>query len=138
MKPVFFIRFEILVTAWSRTSSAISKAFASVTFWSVANFSLSLGIISRESTQPSSSLIPAFAWSMRRLPSNLKGFVTTPTVSRPASRAISATMGAAPVPVPPPMPAVMNAMSASSMALAMLLRLSSAERLPTSGSEPAP
>ena len=75
---------------------------------------------------------------MRRLPSNLKGLVTTPTVSAPASWAISATVGAAPVPVPPPMPAVMNTMSASSRDLAMSLRLSSALRLPTSGSEPAP
>ena len=42
------------------------------------------------------------------------------------------------MPVPPPMPAVMNTMSASSRDLAMSLRLSSALRLPTSGSEPAP
>ena len=87
---------------------------------------------------PSSSLIPAFAWSIRRLPSNLKGFVTTPTVSTPASRAISATVGAAPVPVPPPMPAVIKTMSESSRDFAILLRLSSALRFPTSGSEPAP
>ena len=38
--------------------------------------------------------------------------LTTPIVSAPASRAISAMTGAAPVPVPPPSPAVMNTMSA--------------------------
>ena len=38
--------------------------------------------------------------------------MTTPTVSAPSSRAISAITGAAPVPVPPPMPAVTNTMSA--------------------------
>ena len=75
---------------------------------------------------------------MRRLPSNLKGLVTTPTVRMPASRAMSAIVGAAPVPVPPPIPAVMKTMSAFSRLLAMLLRLSSALRLPTSGSLPAP
>ena len=64
--------------------------------------------------------------------------MTTPTVRIPASLAVSATVGAAPVPVPPPMPAVMKTMSLSSMHLEMLLRLSSALRLPTSGSLPAP
>ena len=53
MKPVFFMRSEMLVTGWRRTSSAISKAFASVTFWSVAYLRRSLGIISRLSTLPS-------------------------------------------------------------------------------------
>ena len=138
IKPVFFMRSEMLVTAWRSTSSAISKAFASVTFWSVAYFRRSFGMMSRESTLPSREFMPVSAWSMRRLPSNLKGLVTTPTVSAPASLAISATVGAAPVPVPPPMPAVMNTMSASSRDFAMSFRLSSALRLPTSGSEPAP
>ena len=64
--------------------------------------------------------------------------MTTPTVRMPASRAISATTGAAPVPVPPPMPAVMNTMSVLSSALAIWLRLSSAALRPTSGLEPAP
>ena len=47
-------------------------------------------------------------------------------------------MGAAPVPVPPPMPAVMNTMSASSRALEICVRFSSADWRPTSGLEPAP
>ena len=43
--------------------------------------------------------------------------MTMPTVSAPiSSRAISATMGAAPVPVPPPSPAVTKTMSASASA----------------------
>jgi hypothetical protein len=46
---------------------------------------------------------------MRLAPSNWKGFVTTPTVRTPSSRAACAMIGAAPVPVPPPMPAVMKA-----------------------------
>ena len=43
---------------------------------------------------------------MRIFPSKLNGFVTTPIVSAPISRAIFATTGAPPVPVPPPSPAV--------------------------------
>jgi hypothetical protein len=39
----------------------------------------------------------------RRMPSNEKGFVTTPTVKQPAALAASATTGAAPEPVPPPL-----------------------------------
>ena len=56
--------------------------------------------------------MPAWACSARRPPSNPKGRVTTPTVSAPSSRAISAMTGAEPVPVPPPSPAVTNTMSA--------------------------
>ena len=56
--------------------------------------------------------MPRSAWSPRRLPSNENGRVTTPTVSAPSSRAISATIGAPPVPVPPPSPAVTKTMSA--------------------------
>ena len=47
----------------------------------------------------------------RRVPSNLNGIVTIPTVSAPSSRAIRATTGAAPEPVPPPSPAVTKTMS---------------------------
>ena len=53
------------------------------------------------------------AFSRRRAPSKRNGLVTTPMVSAPRSRAISAMTGAAPDPVPPPMPAVMNTMSES-------------------------
>ena len=50
--------------------------------------------------------IPSSARRIRRLPSNVNGFVTIATVSMPASRAARAITGAAPVPVPPPIPAV--------------------------------
>ena len=43
--------------------------------------------------------------------SKRNGVVTMPTVSAPSSRAIRATIGAAPVPVPPPSPAVTKTMS---------------------------
>ena len=68
------------------------------------------GITMRVSTDCCSSEMPASAKRMRRMPSNWNGFVTTPTVRMPISRAARATTGAAPVPVPPPMPAVMKAM----------------------------
>ena len=138
MNPVFLMRSEMDCTAWRSTSSAISKAFWKVIFWSVANLSRSLGMMTRESTLPLNSSMPASACCIRRRPSKEKGLVTTPTVRSPASFAISATMGAAPVPVPPPMPAVMNTISASSRALAICPRLSSADLRPTSGLEPAP
>ncbi len=51
-------------------------------------------------------------WTERRRPSNVKGRVTTPTVSAPSERAMRATTGAPPVPVPPPSPAVTKTMSA--------------------------
>ena len=75
---------------------------------------------------------------MRRLPSNSKGLVTTPTVRMPISLATRAITGAAPVPVPPPMPAVMNSMCAPSMASRMRSTASSAAARPTSGLPPAP
>ena len=138
MKPVSRIRSEMDCTAWRSTSSAIANALANVIFWSVAYFSRSLGMMTSESTLLRSSSMPCSAWAMRFRPSKPKGLVTTPTVRTPASRAISATTGAAPVPVPPPIPAVMNTMSVLSSALAIWLRLSSAALRPTSGLEPAP
>ena len=65
------------------------------------------------STFSLSSSVYCSATSLRRIPSKLKGFVTTATVRLPRSLAISAMTGAAPDPVPPPMPAVMKIMSAS-------------------------
>ena len=50
--------------------------------------------------------------------------MTTPTVSAPSSRAISATIGAPPVPVPPPSPAVTKTMSAPLSASLSSSRLS--------------
>ena len=83
--------------------------------------------------------MPWSAWLRRRRPSKEKGLVTTPTVRAPiSSRAISATMGAAPVPVPPPSPAVTKTMSASASASRISARLSSAAWQPTWGLAPAP
>ena len=90
------------------------------------------------STLPVNASIPRSACSLRFLPSKPNGFVTTPTVNAPASRAHSATTGAAPVPVPPPIPAVTKTMSAPCNAFKISSRLSSAASRPTSGFAPAP
>src|SRR4051794_18970169 len=92
----------------------------------------------RVSTLDFSSSAAFSAMSLRRLPSKLNGFVTTPIVSAPASFASSATTGAAPEPVPPPMPAVMKTMSESASASPILSRSSSAARAPIALSPPAP
>ena len=98
----------------------------------------SLGITMRVSTSSRSVVTPPSAWAARRLPSKEKGRVTTPTVRAPASRAILATTGAAPVPVPPPSPAVTKTMSAPSSAAVISSMWSSAALRPTAGSAPAP
>ena len=72
------------------------------------------------------------------MPSNPKGFVTTPIVKAPDSLAISAITGAAPVPVPPPIPAATNTKSESSTNSLTRLLLSSAHSLPFDGSPPTP
>ena len=100
--------------------------------------SLSFGIITKVSTFPLRALIPDSADFALFLPSNVNGFVTTPTVKRPNSFATSAITGAAPVPVPPPIPAVINTMSAPSRASLISSIDSSAACSPTSGFAPAP
>ncbi len=82
--------------------------------------------------------IPNSAFVIRVRASNLKGFVTTPTVKIPISFAIAATIGAAPVPVPPPMPHVTNTISAPLSSSLISSELSSAAFSPTSGFAPAP
>ena len=82
--------------------------------------------------------MPVVACFMRLGPSNSKGFVTTPTVRMPFSRAALAITGAAPVPVPPPMPAVMKTMLQSVNSARTSSIDSSAACLPISGLEPAP
>ena len=100
--------------------------------------SLSLGITIRVSTLSLRRSMPRSALSIRAFPSNLKGFVTTPTVRIPISLAIFATTGAAPVPVPPPIPQVTNTISAPLRACAISSELSSAAFSPISGLAPAP
>mmetsp|Transcript_38704 Transcript_38704/g.74204 ORF Transcript_38704/g.74204 Transcript_38704/m.74204 type:complete len:257 (-) Transcript_38704:16-786(-) len=78
------------------------------------------------------------AWLARRRPSNVNGYVTTPTVRLPFSLDRRATTGAAPLPVPPPIPAVMNTKSASDTASFNWSRDSSAALSPSSGFPPVP
>ena len=61
-----------------------------------------------------------------------------PTVSAPSSRAIWATIGAAPVPVPPPAPAAMNTMSEPRSMALMRSYSSRAAWRPSSGFDPDP
>ena len=129
---------EMELTACFKTSSAIPKALAKVIFWSVTNFRRSFGMIIRESTLSERFAMPPSACRIRFAPSNLKGFVTTPTVKMPLSCANCAIMGAAPVPVPPPIPAVIKTMSVSSSTCAIAFLDSSADFWPISGLEPAP
>ena len=92
----------------------------------------------KESTLASNSAKPDSALFMRRVPSNSKGLVTTPTVRIPISRATRATTGAAPVPVPPPIPAVTNNILVPSKASRIWSSAASAASRPRSGILPAP
>ena len=94
------------------TWSAIAKASANVVFSLATRNRFWFGMIRSVSTPFCSSMMPDSAVRMRRWPSKWNGFVTTPTVRMPISRAVLAITGAAPVPVPPPMPAVTNTMCA--------------------------
>ena len=125
-------------TPWRRISSAVSKALSKGVFSSDTSSSLSLGTTIWVSTTSLSCTMPCSAWIERRLPSKLKGRVTTPMVSAPIALAISAMIGAAPVPVPPPSPAVMKTMSAPSSASSNSALWASADWRPISGSPPAP
>ena len=138
MIPGIVMRSEIPSTACLRTLSHCSKAPRTVTSLSTIAKSRSLGMIMIASTSFFSSSIPCIASRIRSCPSKRKGLVTTPTVSAPLSRAILATIGAAPVPVPPPIPPVTKIMSEPLMALAISSRVSSAARRPISGLPPAP
>ena len=70
--------------------------------------------------------------------STVNGVVTTATTRAPALFASSATIGAIPVPVPPPRPAVTNTRSAPWTILPITSLPASAQRLPITGSPPAP
>ena len=71
-------------------------------------------------------------------PSNIKGFVTTPTVNIFKSFAAFAITGAAPVPVPPPIPAVTKTILAPCNKLIISFIDSSAAACPISAFAPAP
>ncbi len=113
-------------TPWRSTSSASLNASVIGVRLSTTCMSRSLGMVMSVSTRPCRLAMPSSAARCRLRPSNLNGLVTTPMVSAPCSRAISAIAGAAPVPVPPPMPAVTNTMSQSSSSLVSSSRVSSA------------
>ena len=138
IRPGMVIRSEMPCTALSSTSSAFLKVSSSVVRSSATASRRWLGMVIKVSTAFLSSAIPWSACFNRRLPSNRNGLVTTPTVSAPMLRAMSAMTGAPPVPVPPPMPAVTKTMSAPSSAAASFSRSSSAAWRPISGLAPAP
>ena len=126
------------LTAPKRTSLACLNADSKFISFPRTSNNFSLGTIIRESTLSLSNLIPSFATSIRFLPSNEKGLVTTPTVRIPICFAISATMGAPPVPVPPPIPAVIKTISAPLRTCDIRSLSSRAACRPTSGFAPAP
>ena len=95
-------------------------------------------MIIRVSTTFCKASTPSSAWRIRLLPSNWKGFVTTPTVKTPNSRAACAMIGAAPVPVPPPIPAVIKHICAPASWSTICSILSSAAAAPTVALAPAP
>ena len=120
------------------TSSAASNARSRVTFPLRDGSSLSFSTTMSVSTFALRLRSPCSATSRRREPSNENGSVTTPTVSAPFLRAMSATVADAPVPVPPPIPAVINTISEPSRSSAMCSWLSFTARRPTSGRPPDP
>ena len=132
------IKSVIPCTACCNTSSAFFNASGIVVLRSTISSNLSLGMTISVSTFSFNFSIPALAFTIRVLASNLNGFVTTPTVRIPCSLAILATTGAAPVPVPPPIPQVTNTISAPLTCAAISSAVSSAAFSPISGCAPAP
>ena len=125
-------------TPWRSTSSATRNASTIEVLRSSTDSSRLFGTTISVSTSSASASIPASAWSRRREPSNWNGRVTIPTVSAPSSRAICATIGAAPVPVPPPAPAAMKTMSEPRSSALIRSYSSLAAWRPRSGFEPEP
>ncbi len=129
---------EMLRAALASVSSALPKALKK--FRSLyRSIRFSLLMTRRASTCFFISFAPSIAFRIFFSPSKKKGTVTIPMVSIPASLAISATTGAAPVPVPPPIPAVIKTISVLSSKSSRILSVdASAHCLPTSGTFPAP
>ncbi|POF61599.1 hypothetical protein KMAL_27910 [Novacetimonas maltaceti] len=136
--PGAIIRSVTPRTPMYRTLSAILNASCQLVRSLASRKRFWLGMTMSVSTNCWSSAIPASADLARRPPSKVKGFVTTPTVRMPRSRAMRAMTGAAPVPVPPPMPAVMKIMCAPSRWRDSSSHASSAAARPISGFAPAP
>ena len=121
-----------------KTSSVTQNASLTPTARSTTWSNLSLGTTRIASTYFLSFSIPASAWAILFLPSQVNGFVTKAIVKMPKSLATCATIGAAPVPVPPPIPAVMNTISAPSRAFVISSLTSIAAFSPVDGSPPEP
>ena len=138
MRPGTITRSLMPRTAVRHTLSTMLKDSRRVRFLPARPIKRSLGITMSASTDLASSAMPLVAFFLRWSPSNMKGLVTTPTVSAPISRAARAMTGAAPVPVPPPMPAVTNTMSAPPNTSPMRWASSRAAAHPMSGLAPAP
>src|ERR1700752_2129666 len=138
MMPGTVMMSEIPCTAWRKMSSAMRKASKKLVPGSTVSINRSLGMTMTVSTALINSCSPFSACSMRRLPSNANGLVTTATLSAPSSLASEATTGAAPLPVPPPRPAVMKIMAEPSTASIIFSVSASAALRPTSGLAPAP
>ena len=136
--PGAVINSEIPSTAWRRISSQVAKALLSVVFLSIIENKRSFGMTIRASTSFSRSSNPFSAMRILCWPSKKNGLVTTATVKTPCSLAIRAMIGDAPVPVPPPIPQAMKTISAPLTISCISSLLSSAERLPISGSIPEP
>ena len=138
IRPGIVIRSQMPWTPWRRTSSATLKASSIEVERSSTSSSRSFGITIVVSHALRRSATPCSAWLRRFVPSKRNGVVTMPTVSAPSSRAIRATIGAAPEPVPPPSPAATKTMSAPRSSCLSSSYASSAARRPTSGSAPEP
>ena len=102
----------------------------------MSNLSLLTTII--ESTFSFNLFKPEMELTTLFLPSKVNGRVTMAITKAPASRAIRATTGAAPVPVPPPIPAAIKTIFAPLTISLMSSTLASAAFSPISGSPPAP
>ena len=138
IRPGTVMRSVMPCTPWRRMSSTMLNASVTGVERSTTCSRRSFSMTMSASTLSRSVWIPCSAWSARSLPSKPNGRVTTPTVSAPISRPMSAMTGAPPVPVPPPSPAVTKTMSAPLSASLSSSRLSSAAACPTRGSAPAP
>ena len=83
IRPGVVMRSVMPWTPWSRTSSAILKAFSIDVFSLETVSSRSFGMTIRVSTFSFSFWMPGSAWTERRRPSKANGRVTTPMVRAP-------------------------------------------------------
>ncbi|MPN16426.1 hypothetical protein SDC9_163766 [bioreactor metagenome] len=131
------IKLTTVLTDWANTLSPSPKALPIGLLPSIiSNLSLLTTIIA--STLAFKLFKPSTERAIRFLPSKANGLVTIATTNAPASFAMRAITGDAPVPVPPPIPAAIKTMLASLTISLISSALASAAFLPISGSPPAP